>query len=133
MSTRCQVKVWIGNDNVLSYYHHSGGWPSNIVTNLIGIAHKVKDITSIGIAKVFRRLPEYREEDNSIVHRDIEYVYHLVFIYGTCVIIWDKCPCFSRRIRKMLSFPLMCKYFRHVDLSKKFFCHRKKRVQELFM
>ena len=44
MSTRCQVKVWINEDNVLSYYHHSGGWPSNMVFDLMGIAHGVKKI-----------------------------------------------------------------------------------------
>ena len=61
MSTRCQVKVWINEDNVLSYYHHSGGWPSNMVFDLMGIAHGVKlDFTKEFVDPREKKMQEIR-------------------------------------------------------------------------
>ena len=53
MTTRCQVKVWINNDNVLSYYHNCGGYPENMLPDLQYIAQKAKNLTRFNLSSSF--------------------------------------------------------------------------------
>ena len=131
MSTRCQVKVWINEDNVLSYYHHSGGWPSNMVLNLMGIAHGVKKLTRFNLSKAFHEKPEYRLEDEFIVHWDDNYVYHLCVVSESCYILWNEVPYDSSVIRKFLFDPCACKEGVKLDFTKEFVDPREKKMQEI--
>lgn len=82
MSTRCCVRVIQNNNCILSFYHHSDGYPSYMIRDLYQvIAHtKVnavksgKDYFELSDMKdAFDNAGGYKEEEFCVSHGDLEY------------------------------------------------------------
>lgn len=77
MNTRCQIKIRYCNRNIL-IYHHSDGYPENIVRELIRVLKKVKSWNGDEFAnKLVKDNFDDGFEIAFNVHTDLDYWYEV--------------------------------------------------------